>query len=222
MNAILEPVLDLLPTYGPGLLFVLAILETSFVTGLLVPSGLATSAATALALQGRLELGSILTAAVLGGAVGDHLGFWIGRTWGRRLLAPERRWSRALAERRPTVDDLFGRHPLFSVTIARLISFVRTVMPVTAGMSGLPYRRYVPFELLGVVAWGLMYVAIGMLARESWEVATQVVGVGGTVAFSVAALVGWRVMRRRRAARGARTSALGTAVDDDAEMVGGS
>ena len=43
--------LDLITVHGPWLLFLLAILETSFVTGLVVPSGVATSLATVVALE---------------------------------------------------------------------------------------------------------------------------------------------------------------------------
>ena len=197
MSSFVESVLELLPAYGPPLLFVLAILETCFVTGLAVPSGLATSAATVLALEGRVELVPMLIAAVAGGAVGDTIGFWIGRACGARVLAPESRWSRLLGSRRADLDDLFGRHPLFSVTTARLVSFVRTLMPMAAGMSGLPYRRFLPYELVGVVGWGVMYALIGLLARESWVLATRVAGVGGAVACAVVLLVAWRLIRRR-------------------------
>jgi undecaprenyl-diphosphatase len=197
VNAILTTILELLPTHGPELLFALAFLETCFVTGLIVPSGLATSAATALALEGNLPLAPIVVAAGAGGALGDSIGFLIGRAWGRHVLSPGSRWSRMLGDRRAVVDEVFGKHPAFSVTVARLISFVRTVMPMAAGMSGLEYRRYLPYEIAGVVGWCLMYVGIGVLARESWELATQVVGVGGTVVFGVAALMGWRVLRAR-------------------------
>ena len=197
MDALFSPLLELLPTYGPWLLFVLAILETCFVTGLVVPSGLATSAATVLALEGRLELVPVALAAVAGGAVGDTIGFWIGRRSGEAVFAEDGRFAKALAPKRDRIEALFGRHPFISVTVARLISFVRTVMPMTAGMSGLPYRTYIGYELVGVVAWGAMYVGIGIGARESWEVATQVVGVAGTALFAAIVFAVLLVMRRR-------------------------
>ncbi len=197
MISILSAILDLLPVYGPWLLFVLAILETCFVTGLVVPSGIATSAATVLALEGRLELGPVVVAAVCGGAIGDSLGFWVGRALGGHALREDSRWSRAFGKHRGVIEDLFGRHPVYSVTVARLISVVRTVMPMAAGTSGLSYRRYLPYEFVGLVGWAAIYVAIGLLARESWEVVTQVVGVGGTVVFAIVGVSAWRVLRRR-------------------------
>ena len=90
--------LELLVAYGPALLFTLAVLETSFVTGLFVPSGVATSLATVLALQGRVELVPMIVAATAGGAVGDSIGFWVGRRAGERALLGD---GRGLAESLP-------------------------------------------------------------------------------------------------------------------------
>lgn len=194
--------LEALPLYGPWLLFAMAVLETCFITGLVVPSGVATSLGTVLALEGRLALPWVVAAALAGGAVGDSLGFWIGRRAGQRVLTGEGRAARAIARRHATVSRWFGRHPFYSVTVARVVSFVRTVMPVAAGMSALAYPRYLAYELVGLVLWAALYVAIGALAREGWVAATQVVGVGSAVLFVGVGAAVWlamRVRRRRRA-----------------------
>ena len=104
------------------------------------------------------------------------------------------------------MSALFARHPVYSVTGARLISFVRTLMPIAAGMSGLEYRRYLPFELVGLVAWVALYAAIGVLAQESWEAVTRVVGVGGAVAFTVVGAILWAAMRRAPATKAVSAS----------------
>ncbi len=196
MEMLADRLLEFLPQYGPWLLFLLAVLETSFVTGLVVPSGVATSVATILALEGQLQLPMVLLAAFAGGWTGDFLGFWIGHWFGERVFAADSRWSWRLGPRRAAVRDFYGRHPVYSVTLARLISFVRTLMPLAAGMSDLPYRRYLPYELIGLLGWVAIYVAIGYFARGSWEVATQMVGVGGTVVFIAFGLAIWLLVRR--------------------------
>lgn len=203
MDAVLQPLLELLPVYGPWLIFVMAILETCFVTGLVVPSGVATSVGTVLALEGRLELPPVIAAALAGGALGDALGFWIGRLAGPRILRGPSRFSRAVARRHAAVEHVFGRHPVYSVTVARLVSFVRTLMPMAAGMSGLSFARYLPYELVGLVGWATIYVTIGAVAGESWRAVTELVGVGGSVAFLAAGLVLWRLLRRRADPTGA-------------------
>ena len=191
---------DQLAAHGPWLLFVLAILETCFVTGLVVPSGVATSVSTILALETGTPLAPFIVAAACGGFVGDSIGYWVGRRSGEYLLRDGGRWRRLLGSRWDAVQDLFGRHPVYSVTVARLISFVRTVMPMAAGMSGMSYHRYLTFEVVGVLGWTAIYVAIGFAGREGWEAASRVFGVGGAMAFVVATGVAlWVVRRRTRA-----------------------
>jgi membrane-associated protein len=108
-------------------------------------------------------------------------------------------------------DDLgrfFGRHPSYSVSVARMVSFARTVMPMAAGMTGIRYPRFLAYELLGLAGCVALYVAIGILAEESWQVATQLVGLGGAVAFSVAGVFLWMAFwRRHRHRRGSRGEA---------------
>lgn len=191
---------DQIAQHGLWLLFVMAILETCFVTGLAVPSGLATSVATIIALESGTALAPVVVAAASGGFVGDSLGYWIGRAWGDRVLREDGRWRRMLGGRLNEVERLFGRHPVYSVTVARLISFVRTVMPMAAGMSGMAYRRYLPFEVVGLVGWVCIYVTIGFAGRGGWQVATRVFGAGGAAAFVIVSAVALLLARRRRRA----------------------
>ncbi|MDX1495352.1 MAG: DedA family protein [Longimicrobiales bacterium] len=188
---------DQLATHGPWLLFVMAILETCFVTGLVVPSGVATSVGTIIALEGGPPLATVVVAAAAGGFVGDSIGYWIGRRSGEHVLREGGRWRRLLGSRLDAAEELFGKHPVYSVTVARLISFVRTVMPMAAGMSGISYRRYLPYELVGLLGWVAIYVSIGFGGREGWEAASRIFGVGGAVAFLVVAAIAFVVVRRR-------------------------
>lgn len=194
--------LELLAEHGEWVLFVMAVAETSFVTGLVVPTGVATSVATVLALQGYLSMPGVFLAAVAGGALGDSVGFWVGRAGGGRLGRGSGWVARVLGRYREATGPFLGRSTFYAVTVARLVSFVRTVMPMAVGMSPLAYRTYLPYDLLGVTAWALMYMAVGLVARQSWRVATAYVGVGWTVVFATIGVVLW-VRARRRGGRAA-------------------
>lgn len=207
MDPIGAYLLHFLPIYGPWVLFALAVLETCFITGLVVPSGMATSFATALAVEGELALAPILLAAGVGGAVGDSLGFWIGRRWGMRVLQGESRMARTARVRHARLSDFFERHPIYSVTVGRLISFARTLMPMAAGMSDLRYRTFLVYQLAGLAGWVAIYAGIGWIAGESWEAVARWVGMGGAVTFVLAGLVLWAVWRARRGRNTARATA---------------
>lgn len=195
MNPFVSTFLGLVPVYGPWLIFSLAALETCFVTGIVVPSGMVTSLGAVLVFDGTMELRSVAVAAVAGGALGDSLGFWVGRLAGDRLLTGEGRIA-ALARRRPRLRRLVGRHPAYSVTAARCLAFVRTFMPMAAGMSSLRYRRFLPYDLLGVVLWAGIYLGIGALAGESWRRVVHVLDVGGAISLVLVALGVWALIRR--------------------------
>ncbi|HSG09001.1 MAG TPA: DedA family protein [Longimicrobiales bacterium] len=197
MDLITPRLAELITAHGPWLLFGMAVLETSFVTGLVVPSGLATALATVLALNGEMDLRPLLAAALVGAAVGDTLGFWVGRAAGDRVFMANARWSGLLRRRHRELGVTLGRHPFFSVTLARLVSFVRTLMPMAAGMSDMSFRKFLVYDIPGVLAWVCLYVGVGYLAEESWHMATRILGLGGALALAGAAVfLWWSVFRR--------------------------
>ncbi len=195
----MSDVLELVAVYGPWLLAVLAFLETVFVTGVVVPSGVATAFATALAGQGRMEYEAVAAAAVLGGFAGDVAGYWIGRRSGEALRHGDGMAARALARHDASTGRFLSGHPVFSVTVARLVAFVRTVMPVASGVARIPFPVYLLYEIPGLLLWAALYMAIGLVAGESWERATALVGGGWMVIFAVAGVVIW--LRARRSSR---------------------
>jgi membrane-associated protein len=209
-----DRLLELLPAYGPWLLFALAFLETCFLTGLVVPAGLATALGTVLALDGELRLAPVVGAVLAGGALGDSVGYWVGRASGRRLLVGGGVWSRRLARRGAELDRWFGHHPAYSVSFARVIAFVRTAMPMAAGMSRIGYTRFLAYEWVGLVACVGLYVGIGALARGSWEVATRALGIGGALAFC-AVTVAVALSVRRRLHGGRRDGRTGPGSPED-------
>ena len=184
---------DLLARFGPAFLFVLAVLETSFVTGLVVPSGTIAALAMAIADQTGASILPIVIATVTGGFVGDMLGYGIGRRAGDRLREGNGWAARTLRRYESTAGRILGGHPVYSVTVARIVSFVRTLMPLNAGMSRVPFATYLLLELPGLLAWAVLYLSIGLLAGRSWALVSSLVGTGWLLVFcAVGAVYWWR------------------------------
>lgn len=73
-------------------------------------------------------------------------------------------------------------------------------MPALAGTSRMPYRRFLLFNAIGGVLWGVGFVLLGFLAGDSYRTVEKAVGRGVAVAvaaLAVAVLAFWLVRRHR-------------------------
>ncbi len=202
MEALLGQIIDIMRAVGPGVVFVVTLVETAFFIGLLVPAEATILVAAFLAAEQVFELEHVLAATILGGLAGDQIGYSLGRLGGRRAAAKQgwlgRLWSRH--EARATV--LFRSHAIVAVSLARFVSFVRTLMPWFAGMTRMPWPRFFFYDVLGVVAWGTASVFAGFLARESWHVVARAIGSASALLIGVVLLSAAIVVWRRRAHAG--------------------
>ena len=164
--------------YGLWLVGGMAMFETALIIGLVLPTEPTLIVATAFALQGHFSFAAVAGAAVLGAALGDSAGFMIGRWGGRRLLLGSGRLARMARRHQDRALDLFDRHAGYSVSLARLVPFVRTLMPLVAGSTSVAYRRFLAFDLLGVAGWAFVGLGIAYAAARGWEIGVGSMGVG--------------------------------------------
>ncbi len=184
------------------LIFLAAMLEASAFVGLVIPGDTVAILAGVLVSARVLDMPETLTVAFAGAAVGDSIGYELGRHLGRPwLLRHGHRFGfhrRVLAR----LERLFARHGGKAIVIARFIGFIRALAPFVAGSSRMPYRWFLLFNLVGAALWAVAYVSLGYLVGESWRVAERWVGRVGVVAAVVVvalAVVTLRRWARRRA-----------------------
>ncbi len=136
----------------------------------------------------------VLVAAVAGDSVGYAFGARLGRPWLERRAAGGRLDARHLRR----AEAFYERFGWFAVVAARWIPWVRTFVPILAGAARMPYRRFLPANIIGAVIWGAGLLVIGHLAATEPTLRhTSYVVAGAFVATSLAlAVIG--VVRRRR------------------------
>lgn len=207
MNEILSWILDAVQSVDPILRTVLAgvaiMLETSVLIGLIVPGDtIVIVASTAVASFGE---GAILVVVViLGALVGESIGFALGR-W----LGPRIRFSRLgarIGEQNWVKSELYLRRrggP--AIFLSRFLPVLHSLVPLTVGMSGFSYRRFLAWTAPACVIWSTLYVSVAAAAAGTYrELADQLhyagyVFVGVIVAFLVAAYLVKRLISRREA-----------------------
>jgi len=207
-----------------GVYAVLGIVAVVFIeTGLLfpfLPGDSLLFTAGLLVAQDELNLSIWVVCAMIFAAafLGDQLAYLIGNKIGPRLFTPD---ARVLKTKYiDQAHDYFERFGGRTVILARFVPFLRTFAPVAAGMSGMRYRTFVAYNLVGAFVWGvgvtLLGYWLGNIQFVNDHIETILVLI---VAVSVVPVV-IEVLRARResqrtkaelAAGGAATAAAGAA-----------
>src|SRR5262245_61714132 len=150
---------------GPWLyvvLFAIIFCETGLVVTPFLPGDSLLFAVGALAgrpdspLSLPLLIGLLITAAVLGDAVNYLVGFQLGP----KVFKYEN--SRLLNKQHLVrTQHFYERYGGKTIILARFIPIIRTFAPFVAGIGKMRYRRFSSFNVVGGVAWVLIFLLGG-------------------------------------------------------------
>ncbi|MDP1819157.1 MAG: DedA family protein [Acidimicrobiales bacterium] len=161
LEGLIELVADLNSVGLALVAFALAFGETAVGLDVIVPGEAGVVVVGAAADSGGHPLAAIAAAAAFGAMAGDTVSFVIGRRWGDSLL---RRWSWTRRRVLPKVEDAAGwvdRHGGLAVFAGRWIGALRAVVPLVAGMSDMPVRRFLAWNVLASITWATTVATIG-------------------------------------------------------------
>ena len=143
-----------------------------------------------------------LVVLVLWGAavLGDQVGYVIGQRVGPALF--QRPDSRLFRQEHVTkAHGFFERYGAKTIVLARFVPIVRTFAPIVAGVSGMRYRTFVGFNVLGGLLWAGGVTTAGYflgqidVIKNNIEIAVPIV-----ILLSLLPMI-IEVVRHRRAAR---------------------
>jgi len=186
--------------------FLLPAVEASTLLGLVVPGEIAVLLGGAFAHQGRVSLVAVMAAAVLGAVTGDSVGYALGARLGPRLFSRASDKARRHLDRAQVFVQRFGGP---AVLLGRWVAVLRALVPSVAGAGGLPYRRFLVYNVAGGTLWGVTVAGVGSLAGNAYARAAHSLGLAsilGALALVIVALVSSRWLSRRRAAGQATTN----------------
>jgi membrane protein DedA with SNARE-associated domain len=193
----MRAVTGLLHDYGLFLLFALVAAES---IGVPLPGETALIAAAVLAGRHQLNIGAVIAVAAAAAIIGDNIGYWIGRSGGRKLVESAPVLRSYAPKLLPPAEKFFERHGAKTVFIGRFVSLLRVTAAWLAGISHMPWWRFLAWNAAGGIVWA---VAVGVVAYYFGRAAADAIAhygaIGGVVvvALLVLALVGLHVWRRR-------------------------
>lgn len=111
---------------------------------------------------GKLGLPIWAVASILGVAafIGPQSGYWIGRLSGPKIFnRPDSRFfKKAYVDRTHAFFERYGGR---AIVLAQFVPFVRTYIPVAAGVGKMSYPRFVRFNVIGALVWGVGVTLLG-------------------------------------------------------------
>jgi membrane protein DedA with SNARE-associated domain/membrane-associated phospholipid phosphatase len=175
---ILDDLADSLGQWTYLAVSVLAFLETGAFVGLVFPGETAVIIAGAIAGQGETSI--ILTIALvwISAWAGDSASFYIGTRLGRDFILRHGHRVRITPERFAQVEDYFSRHGGKTILVGRFLGLVRALAPFIAGSSGMRYRAFLPYSVLGTGLWAATFSLLGYFLAHNIHLAEDIAGRG--------------------------------------------
>lgn len=103
---------------------------------------------------------------------GNLVGYWLGRKYGRRLFKDDARYLST--ENMHKSEEFFRRYGGVALLLARFVPFVRTFVPIIAGIGKQHYRTFLIWNMLGAALWIGVFMIAGVLLGDIPAVANNV------------------------------------------------
>lgn len=147
-------------------LFALSMIDAFFPA---VPSeSVVITAGVFAASTGSPNLMLIIVLSALGAFIGDHISYAIGRTAGYQLLSRMKEGTKRRAAYEWAGKALAERGGLILV-VARYIPGGRTAITMTCGAVRYPLRKFMFFDVIAAVSWGVYSAMIGYIGGAAFE-----------------------------------------------------
>ena len=175
-----------LGSYTYVLVGVMAYLETGAFVGLIAPGEFTVVFGGVVAGQGKIDVVALLAIVWAAAVAGDVTSYVLGRRLGRQFLVRHGPRVKITEARLEQVEDFFHRHGGPTILIGRFIGLVRALAPFIAGASRMPFRRFIPYDVIAAGLWSATFVLLGYVFWRSFH---EVIAIAKQGAFAFGTVV---------------------------------
>jgi membrane-associated protein len=148
--------------------------------------------------QSDLRIQWVIPIGIAAAVMGDNLGYWLGRHFGKTFIRWAKKLLRVDDEDIKTAKHLIATHGGRTIFFSRFIFGLRTIAGPMAGSLDMRWPRFFKFNLLGAASWvttmaftGYLFAnefesLLGYIEKASWAIA------GGLL------LAGYLIWRRQK------------------------
>lgn len=184
----LDTIQEWIQQYGYWIVFFGIMLENA---GIPLPGETITIVGGFLSGNGELNYSLVLLCAVLGATLGDSIGYWLGRWGGLAIFEKVGQLFRMPSNEIDLAREKFLGNADRAVFFGRFVAILRVFAGPMAGLSGMPYPRFLFFNALGALVWGLITTGIAYFAGTLIPVEYLVSGALQLSLIGLIVLIGW-------------------------------
>ncbi|ACX51593.1 SNARE associated Golgi protein-like protein [Ammonifex degensii KC4] len=166
-----EAILGKLSALGLGGLALGSFLEALGIP--LFPGGIMVILAGFLVARGHFPFPAALTATVAGFALGSLIAYLVGRRVGEDFFDVLGHRFRLPLSRLEQARLYLRRFSPGFVLFGRFLPGMGNLVPYLAGMSGISPALFLGLTLVFALAWGTLYLSLGMFFEYGWQQAAQ-------------------------------------------------
>lgn len=144
------------------ILFLVVFAETGLVVTPFLPGDSLLFAAGAVCAIGALNAPLLIVLLIIAAVLGDGVNYAIGARFGDKVFTSDtsRLFNRRHLERTHQFYEKYGGK---TIVLARFVPIVRTFAPFVAGIGKMSYSRFALYNVVGAVAWVVIFVVLGLL-----------------------------------------------------------
>jgi membrane-associated protein len=198
MDFLARTILPFILLYKYVALFLLTFLSSLAIP---IPAGTLLVASAAFASQGYFNIWILFPVAMIANMCGDILSYWIARTYGEAIFDRFRFTRRILNSKDfQLIMTRIKERPGMIIFLSRFEVMATLSVNAVCGISNVPFKRYLSYEIPGVICGVLFYGILGYVFGDSWETVNNLIGNFSIVIFIAllaSLLLFWKKIMRK-------------------------
>jgi membrane protein DedA with SNARE-associated domain len=140
-----------------------------------IPPGTLLMASSAFASQGYLSLFWVIAIGSLGNIVGDNIGYFLARRYGRPILYRIGFGKILDSQKYKNIEERMRRRPGALIFFSRFEVISNLCVNLMCGLGKVPYGKYLLYESLGEIAQVAIYCTIGYFVGDNWQMISGII-----------------------------------------------
>ena len=164
--------INVIQRYGYLGVFLLITLENIFPP---IPSEAILTFSGFITTKTTLSIVLVIFSATIGSVVGAIILYIIGNILSSKLLTKRKNEKLLFFEVKKIklAEEWFYKKGNKTVFFCRFIPVLRSLISIPAGMSDMPFIKFIVYTFIGSLIWNFLLIYIGKIAGDSWQVVSK-------------------------------------------------